>query len=159
MMAGEAGKVKISLTEEQTIGESVRASLQTYVAGLTVPQKVELAGKGNSEVRRILSRDNSSMVARAVINSPRLSERDVLDYAIAPTTHEDILRAIGDSREWVNKPRIPSILVANPKTPPPVSLRLVLRLPLGELDRLSRNPAIPMVVRREAKRLLVRKRV
>lgn len=158
-MTGEApGKTKISLTADEALSDGARGSLQSYVGSLTVPQKVELSAKGNREVRKLLSRDTSSLVARAVITSPRLGELDVMDYAASPVTHEEILRAIGENREWVSKPKILSLLVSNPKTPPPIALRLLGRLSVNELSILQRNANASALVRREAKRLVQIKR-
>lgn len=148
-------KVKVSLTEDRPIPEEARGSLQTYVAGLPVPRKVELAARGNREVRTILSRDPNATVARAVVNSPRLSEADVQQYAGSSLTNEDILRAIGESREWGRSSRVKSLLVANPRTPTAVALRFLGHLSVSELTLISNNRNVPPAVRREAKRRVV----
>ena len=84
-MIGPGGPPVVpNLTEERPIGEEERISIATQVARLTVPGKVELAVKGNREVRRILSRDASSMVARAVIASPKLTEDDIVSFLPDP---------------------------------------------------------------------------
>ncbi|HEY5995963.1 MAG TPA: hypothetical protein VIU29_03035 [Candidatus Deferrimicrobiaceae bacterium] len=158
MMDGDAVKTKISLTQDESLSDAARGSLQNFVASLTVPQKVELSAKGNREVRKLLSRDPSSLVARAIITSPRLAELDIMDYAASPVTHEEILRAIGENREWMSNPKILSLIVANPKTPPPVALRLMGRLSVNELGVLQRNANASALVRREAKRLVQIKR-
>jgi hypothetical protein len=157
-MEGETRKIKVSLTEDRPIGESVRGSLQNYIAGLAVPQKVELAAKGNREVRQILSRDPNRMVARAVINSPRISLNDVVSYAASPLTNEEVLREIGENKEWMSNPYLLKALVANPRTPVPVAMRHLVHLPLVELNLLSKNRNIHAVIRREARRLAVRGR-
>jgi hypothetical protein len=120
-----------------------------------VPQKVELAGKGNKEVRQILSRDPSSMVARAVVNSPRISESDVIMYAGSAQTNEEVLRAIAENREWSRNLRLKALLVSNPRTPPTIAMRFLGHLPLNDLNILSRNRNISMVIRREAKRRVI----
>ncbi|HSQ15563.1 MAG TPA: hypothetical protein VLQ94_04575, partial [Candidatus Binatia bacterium] len=48
------------ITVERPIGEEERSSIAAQLARLTVPGKVDLAVKGNREVRRILSRDANS---------------------------------------------------------------------------------------------------
>lgn len=154
-MGGGARKVRVSLTEDQAVGDDVRGSLQSYIAKLSVPQKVELAGKGNKEVRQILSRDPSSIVARAVVNSPRISESDVIAYAGAAQTNDEVLRAIGENREWSKNFRVKALLVSNPKTPPTVALRFLGHLSMSDLNVLSRNRNISMIIRREAKRRVV----
>jgi hypothetical protein len=157
-MEGETRKIKVSLTEDRPLEEGVRGSLRNFISGLAVPQKVELASKGNSEVRQILSRDPNKMVARAVILSPRLSMNDVAAYAASPLTNEEVLRAIGEDREWMSHPSLVKAIVSNPKTPVPVAMRHLVHLRPPELNLLSRNPNVHAAVRREAKRLATRRR-
>lgn len=151
-MDEQAHKVKVSLTEDRPIPDEVRGSLQTYIASLPAPKKVELAARGNREVRTILSRDPSSTVARAVVNSPRLSELDVQAYAGSPLTNEEILRAIAENREWTKNKRVKAVLVSNPRTPAAVAMRFLGHLSVNELALISNNRNVSAAVRREAKR-------
>jgi hypothetical protein len=105
-MEGETRKIRISLTDDRPVEENVRGSIQNFIMGLGVPERVELAGKGNKEVRLILSRDPNKMVARAVMYSPRLSEADVMSYAASTQTNEDVLRMIGENREYMSNPKM-----------------------------------------------------
>lgn len=148
----------VALTEDRPIGEEARRSLQAHIAGLTVPMKVELAAKGNREVRDILSRDASTMVARALMQSPRLSEQDILSYVTSSQTHEEILRAIAESRQWTANRQVVSALVQNPRTPPPVAIRFLRAFHANELRILMQNRGLSAVVRQEARRLLAQKR-
>lgn len=145
------------LTKERPIGEEERSSIAAQVAKLSVPEKVELAVKGNREVRRILSRDASSMVARAVIGSPKLTEEDIISYAASSLTHEDVLRFIADSRQWTANRQVVSALVLNPRTPPPAAIRFLKSYQASELRVLSQNRSLSAVVRQEAKRLLAQR--
>jgi hypothetical protein len=145
------------LTEERPIGEEERSSIAAQVARLSVPGKVELAVKGNREVRRILSRDSNTMVARAVIGSPKLSEEDIISYAGSSQTHEDILRFIADSRQWAANRQVVNALVQNPRTPPPAAIRFLKSYQANELRILSQNRSLSAVVRQEARRLLAQK--
>ena len=145
------------LTTERAIGEEERSTIASKVAALSVPAKVELAVKGNREVRRILSRDASSMVARAVIASPKLTEDDVLSYASSSLTHEDVLRFIADSRQWTANRQVVSALVQNPRTPPPCAVRFLKSFQTSELKILSQNRSLSAAVRQEAKRLLAQR--
>jgi hypothetical protein len=154
-MGDEAKKIRVSLTEDQPVGDAVRGSLQSFITKLTVPQKVELAGKGNKEVRQILSRDPSSSVARAVVNSPRICESDVVAYAGSATTNDEVLRAISENREWSKNIRVKILLVSNPRTPPALAMRFLGHLPMSDLKILSNNRNISMIIRREAKRRVI----
>jgi hypothetical protein len=146
--------LKVSLVEDQPLDEGTKGSLQSYIAGLNIPQKVELAGKGNKEVRTILSRDPNRMVARAVISSPKLSDADVMAYAASSQTNDDILRGIAENRLWISNRKLVATLVANPRTPPQVSIRFLSLFSTSELGVITRNRNVPVVVRREAKRIM-----
>jgi len=146
-----------NLTEERPIGEEERSSIATQIARLTVPGKVELAVKGNREVRRILSRDASSMVARAVIASPKLTEDDIVSYAASSLTHEDVLRFIAESRQWIANRQVVNALVLNPRTPPPAAIRFLKSFQTNELRALTQNRSLSAAVRQEAKRLLAQR--
>jgi hypothetical protein len=139
------------------MGEEARRSLEAQIAAMTVPEKVELASKGNREVRRILSRDSSSMVARAVIGSPMLSEEDIASFAASSLTNEEILRAIADNRQWTANRQVVAALVQNPRTPPPAAIRFLHSFAVNELRILTNNRSVSVVVRQEAKRLLAKR--
>jgi hypothetical protein len=143
-------------TEERPIGEDERSSIAAQIAKISVPGKVELAGKGNREVRRILSRDASSMVARAVIASPKLTEDDIISYAASSLTHGDVLRFIADSKQWTANRQVVNALVQNPRTPPPAVIRFLKSYHASELRVLSQNRSLSAAVRQEAKRLLAK---
>ncbi|HZL98173.1 MAG TPA: hypothetical protein VFB91_05640 [Terriglobales bacterium] len=145
------------LTEEGPIGEEERSSIAAQVARLSVPGKVELAVKGNREVRRILSRDASSMVARAVIGSPKLTEDDIISYAASSQTNEEVLRFIADSRQWTANRQVVNALVQNPRTPPPAAIRFLKAYQTNELRVLSQNRSLSAPVRQEARRLLAQR--
>jgi len=157
-VTGPGGKATdASLTEDRPMGEEERSSLATQIARLSVPGKVELAVKGNREVRRILSRDSSSMVARAVIGSPKLSQEDVVSYAASSQTHEEVLRFIADSRQWTANRQVVGALVQNPRTPAPYAIRFLKAYQTSELRILSQNRSLSAAVRQEAKRLLAQR--
>jgi hypothetical protein len=155
---GPAGSPAVpNLTEERPIGEEEWSSIAAQIAKLSVPGKVELAGKGNREVRRILSRDGSSMVARAVIASPKLTEDDIVSYAASTLTHEDVLRFIADSRQWTANRQVVSALVLNPRTPPPAAIRFLKSYQTSELRVLTQNRSLSAAVRQEARRLVAQR--
>ena len=145
------------LTSDQPVNEKSRQSLEAKISMMTVPEKVELAAKGNREVRRILSRDTSAMVARALIGSPLLSEEDIITFASSSQTNEDILRSIADNRQWTGNRQVVAAIVQNPRTPPPVAIRFLRGFATNELRVLSNNRSVSVVVRQEAKRMMAQR--
>ena len=144
-------------TSDQPVGEESRHSLEAKISAMTVPEKVELAAKGNREVRRILSRDTSSMVARSLINSPLLSDEDIIAFASSSQTNEDILRAIADNRQWTSNRQVVAAIVQNPRTPPPAAIRFLRGFATNELRVISNNRSVSVTVRQEAKRMLAQR--
>jgi len=153
----DRGTEDAAFLEDRPVGEEERRTLAARIARLAVPEKVELAARGNREVRAILSRDASSMVARAVIGSPKLSEEDVIAYASSSLTNEEVLRVIAENRQWTANRRVVAALVQNPRTPAPAAIRFLRSYPARDLRLLSMNRGLSAAVRQEARRLLARK--
>jgi hypothetical protein len=151
------GRDDLHLTEDRPVSEEDRRSIEARIAALTVPERVELASKGNREVRKILSRDASSMVARAVIHSPKISDEDIAHFASSSLTNEEILRAIADNRQWAANRQVVTALVLNPRTPPPAAIRFLRTFQTNELRILMQNRNLAAVVRQEARRILAQR--
>jgi hypothetical protein len=122
---------------------------------MTPTQKMRYAMFGNREVRTILIRDTNKAVARSVLQSPKLTESEVGAFAAMRNVSEDVLREIGNSRTMTRSYNVIQNLVNNPKTPPQISQRMLLRLVTKDLQLLSRNRGIPESVRRSAQRALI----
>ena len=56
---------------------------------------------------------------------------------------EDILRQVGNKREWVKRYNVVLGLIHNPRTPPTISSSLVKRLSNRDLRNLVRNREVP----------------
>ena len=59
---------------------------------------MKLAMKGTREQRAQLIRDSNSIVATAVLSSPKLTESEVEAFAKMGNVTEDVLRIIGTNR-------------------------------------------------------------
>ncbi len=134
--------------------EEREAALTTRIARMSVRQKIQHALLGTREARSILIRDANKEVARSVLQSPKLSENEIETYASMRNVSEDILREIGNSRDWTRGYGVVHNLIKNPKTPPMVSQRLLFRLQSKDLSLLARDRGIPEAVRQGAQRAL-----
>jgi hypothetical protein len=135
-------------------GEQREAAITNQLAALPVREKIRYALFGNREIRAVLVRDTNKEVARNVLHSPKLTENEVESIAAMRSVAEDILREIGTSREWTKSYGVVHNLVKNPKTPPGVSQRLMIRLRSSDLTLLSRDRSISDAVRYNATRML-----
>jgi len=130
-----------------------RITLLQRLSRMRVVERVQLALKGNREERLALIRDPCKVVQRAVLQSPRLSEREVENYSAMANLSEDVLRLIARSRVLVSNPIIVRNLMNNPKTPLDISLHFLPNATGPDLKALALNRNIPETLRSLAIRL------
>ena len=147
--------LEVPLTpEEQAAEEALRKTpLFQRIVRMTVAEKIQAALKGNSEERSILIRDPSRLVASTVLKSPKLSEQEIESFAKLRNVQEEVLRIIGNHREWAKDYPVALALTRNPRTPTGISLTMLNRLVIRDLKNLTADKNIPEVIRRSAKRL------
>ena len=128
-------------------------NLYQQVQQMGVSEKIQLALKGNKEARALLIKDSNKQVVLAVLNSPRLTEQEVELIALSKNVSEEILRHIGNNRNWLKNYLIVVALVNNSKTPIGISLGFLKNLKVRELGIVAKNKNIPEVIRSAAQRL------
>jgi hypothetical protein len=133
-------------------------SIYAMLKKMSMGQKVALATKGNREVRNLLIRENNKMLCLKVLENPRLGETDIEAYAKSTNISVDVLRGIAMQKEWCKKYNIVRGLVFNPRVPIGVSLDLIKRLTLKDIEFLSKNRNVPDTLRNTARRMLSQKR-
>jgi len=143
--------------EDEEIEEERRLTLAQRILQMSVSEKIKLATLGNKEARTLLLRDTNKLVAIAVIQSPRITESEIIAVTQSRTVNEEILREIANNREWMKLYQVKLNLVRNPKTPPGIALRLVPHLREKDLKDLRTNKNVPNVVQGAARSLLMKK--
>ena len=98
-------------------------------------------------------RDSNTQVALSALLSNNLPEQEVEQISNSRAVAEEILDAIARKREWVSRYSVAKALVKNPKTPLPISLKLVNRMAVKDLRDLSRDKNVPDAVRSSSLRL------
>jgi hypothetical protein len=132
-------------------------SLFGRLQGMSVMQKIKLARFGNAEARSILIRDRNKLVSSAAIRSPKVGDNEVLTFAKSRAVSDDILRVIGNSREWCKNKSIKVALVMNPKTPVSTSMKFLGHLSDGELLSAMKSKDVAGPVAAQARRMLIKK--
>lgn len=130
-----------------------KISVLEQIAGMSVPQKIQAAIKGDREVRSILIRDSNKLVCCAVIKSPRITDSEVEFYANLRNVQTDVLRLIAQNREWTKNYKVVFSLVKNPRTPLTFTTKLLTRLNKKDLRGLVRDRGVPEVLRTMARRM------
>jgi hypothetical protein len=138
-------------------GQQRRATALQRTHRMSVVQKVKAALLGSQEERMILVHDSNKLVARAVVQSPKLSEHEVENYASMKDVCEEVLRLIALNRKFRKIYVVVRALVNNPRTPIDVGLQLLPRLNDPDVKRLVLNRNIPDVIRHSAEKIIQRK--
>jgi hypothetical protein len=139
-------------------GEDQRKqSRQAEIQSLPMAEKVKLAMTGDKEARGILIKDANKQIQEAVLENQRLTDHEVVAIVTSRITSEEILRKVADNRNWVKYYQVRLGLVSNPKTPLPISLKLLDTLMLADLKRLAKSKGIPNVIATAANRLAIKK--
>jgi hypothetical protein len=119
---------------------------------MSVGEKVQLAFKGDRMLRMLLVRDRNKLICSAVMRNPRLTENEVESIAGMRNVDEEVLRLIGNRRDWTGKYNIMLTLCRNPKVPVGVVLPFINRLTLRDLKTLKDDKGVTQVVRETAKK-------
>lgn len=130
-----------------------RVSMLNRIMRMGVKDRVKLAMKGDREARNILIRDPNKLVSTAVVNNPRITEKEVENIAAMRTVSEDILRQLATNRQWGRSYPIMHNLARNPRLPIANAITIMNRLQLRDLMALSKNRNVSDAVRRQALRL------
>jgi hypothetical protein len=124
---------------------------------LSLPAKIRLATLGNAFARAILIRDSVKMVALAAINSPGMTDQEVVKYSANRSLADDVVRVIAGTKEWTRLYQVKVNLCNNPKCPLPVAMRLLPFLHDRDLRNLSRSKGISSALSTQARKLLAAK--
>jgi hypothetical protein len=151
---GEAGERALAEAVQDAVPEPKQSqSLLLRLARLNVLERVQLALRGGREERLALIRDPCKVVQRAVLQSAKLTEREVENFAAMSSLTEEILRIISQKRSFRKSYQITRNLANNPKTPLDVSLHLLQLLQTNDLKSMSTNKNIPDTLRQAALKL------
>jgi hypothetical protein len=127
-----------------------RQSTLQKLARMSVGERVQQAMKGTKDERYILIRDGSKVVSGAVLQSPKLSDSEVENFAGMKNVQESVLREIARSRKFMKNYGVVRSLANNPRTPIDVGLPLQNHLLVNDLKALSMNKNIGDTLRKSA---------
>ncbi len=144
------------LSEEPMEEEGVK-TLYQQILTMPVSKKIELALKGNREARSLLIKDSNKTVQEAVLNSSRITEREVENITRMRSIPEDTLRKIARKQSWMKVYSIKKGIATNPKSPLTVALHQVVFLTDFDLRMMMRDRNISEVIRREAKKVFTKR--
>jgi hypothetical protein len=127
--------------------DSIRSLFQK-IQTMSVSEKLDLARKASKEARSILIRDSNKLVQMAVVNSPKITESEILAIASNRQVNDDVLKEIAINKEWLRNYQIRLALVNNPKTPLSIAMAQVTYLNRRDLSLLAKSKGVarPLII-------------
>ena len=138
--------------EERQQTEKVSAVQKIY--RLNTAEKLITALKGSREERAILIRDPNRLVAMGVLGSPKITEAEIEAFSAMKNVSDQVLREIGNHREWTKRYTVINNLVRNPRTPIGLALNLVPRLGPRDVKSIAVDRNVPEPVRKIAQKFV-----
>lgn len=121
---------------------------------MTQPEKMQAALHGSRELRGIIMRDSNRALHVMLLKNPHLRLDEVQAMARIPSLSPDAIVQISRHDTWSQDGTVCTNLVRNPKTPPPIAVSLMDRVPRAELRRLATGQGVrEAIARAAAKRL------
>jgi len=146
-----------ALVEDPAPGKAVESNLLLQLQTMTVSEKIKLALRGNRDARMLLIRDANKMIRRFVLQNPRIGDEEIIAIAKNRSADDELLRTIGESREWTKNYQVRIGLVTNPKTPLVLSLRFLSGLNERDVRMLAKSKNVSATVSTAAKRIVNQK--
>ncbi len=147
-------EAEVDLGDENDTQESATAR----IARMGFTERLKAAVKGSREMRSILIRDPNKMISAAVLSSPKLTENEVEAFARMASLSDEVLRIIGNNRQWTKSYKVVLGLTKNPKTPLAMALNFMGRLNSADLKQLSVDRNVPEGLRIAARKKVVASR-
>lgn len=124
---------------------------------LKLHEKLRLATLGNALARQHLMRDANRVIALAAVQSPLITEHEIVAAASSRTVSEDVVRYIANSREHTKPYAVRLALTGNPKCPLALSLRFLPQLHSSDIKRIAASKGVPAALSTAARRLVVQR--
>lgn len=129
-------------------------NLYSMIKNMSMAKKIKLALKGNKSARALLIKDANKQVSGNVMNNPQITIDEIEFISKNKNTAEHIFRAIARNNEWMGEYIIVRSLVFNPRTPLDITVPLLYRLQMKDLEDISRSKDVASNLRSMGKRLL-----
>ncbi len=125
------------------------------VLSSSVNKKITQATLGSREDRSRLIKEEKRLILYSVINSPKITDDELVAYAGNKNLSKEVPFLISTEREFTKKYMVKVALVNNPKTPLLTSTKFLQHLIEKDLTKVAKSKNVPTVLSRTALKLLV----
>ena len=147
--AGEAGVAQ----EEHAANQSPLFKIKN----MNPNERFILATKASRTERQILLRDTSPQVLLGLLSHPRLESKEVLELVKSAHATGAMMDRVAGNRKWMSNPEIQAAVVKSPKTSPPLAIKLLDNLRVGDLRHMAKSSSVREQVRRAALRVYLKR--
>lgn len=119
---------------------------------LTTAQKAQAALTGSKDDRAAILRDKNKSLHVLVLRNPHIRADEIEAIAKNPQMTGEVLRVIGEKKEWLQKASIAVALARNPKTPPEVGVRALEFVSTEALRQMAKGVGAPPHVTQAARK-------
>lgn len=125
------------------------------VLSSAVNKKITRATLGSREERSRLIKEQNRIIIYSVINSPKITDDEIVAYAGNKNLSKEIPFLISTNRDFTKKYMVKVALVNNPKTPLLTSTKFLRYLTGKDLTNIAKNKNVPTVLSKTAFKMLV----
>lgn len=122
---------------------------------MSLPEKMRLAQTGDKEARSLLAREKNKQILSCILQNPRISDQEIMNFAKERTLPEEILSLISRRKDWMKRYPVRLALAQNPKVPLAVSLRLIRSFLDHDLRRIAKSKDVSVHVASGARKILM----
>jgi hypothetical protein len=133
------------------------APLAKRILDMGVPEKMRLAQMGDKEARTLLARSPNKQVLLSLLQNPRISDQEILNFAKEKTLPEEVLSLLSRRKEWMKKYPVRLALAQNPKTPLALSLKLIRTFRDYDLRKIAKSKDVSVHVSAGARKILMKR--
>ncbi len=149
----EAEVLPLEEEEEEEEVKGPPGPLSERLKKMTVNEKMQLALTGTRDERMALFRDTNKSLHIFVLKNPRIGLDEIQGAAKSPMVSPDALKMIAEHREWGSNAIVAASLVRNPKTPMPLAMRMLEKVPMSDLKAIAKGGARDQLVHAARKKL------
>ncbi len=129
--------------------------LAKRIPDMGLPEKMRLAQTGDKEARSLLARQPNKQILSCILQNPRISDQEILNFAKERTLPEEILSLLSKRKDWMKKYPVRLALAQNPKTPLALSLRLIRNFRDYDLRKIAKSKDVSVHVASGARKILM----
>ena len=120
----------------------------------SVNKKITRATLGSREDRSRLIKEQNRLIIYSVINSPKITDDEIVAYAGNKNLSKEVPFLISTEREFTKKYIVKVALVNNPKTPVLTSTKFLKYLNGKDLTKVAKSKNVPKILSKTAFKML-----